>query len=180
MRPIVASSPRAIRLAPRAMPRLGRGTARSKRKRPAVQTRPLRSNFQCTPLALSVEVAVDPGLGIVRVRRVVGAYACGLVINPRLARSQCTGGMVGGVGLALMEQTLLNPRDGRPVNASMADYLVPVNLDVALDVIFVEEMIPTSIRSGLGEIALVGVAPAIANAVHNATGKRVRTLSIRI
>ena len=98
--------------------------------------------------AVFVEVAVDPDLGIVRVRRVVGGYGCGGVINPRLARSQCTGGMVGGVGMALMEQTLLDPRDGRPVNASMADYLVPVNLDVAVSSSFSSrKMIPTSIRS---------------------------------
>jgi xanthine dehydrogenase YagR molybdenum-binding subunit len=134
--------------------------------------------------AVFTEVAVDPDLGIVRVRRAVGAYGCGRVINPRLARSQCTGGMVGGIGMALMEQTLLDPRDGRPVNASMADYLVPVNLDVnELDAIFVEEDDPHVNAlgvKGVGEIALTGIAPAIANAVYHATGKRVRALPIRI
>jgi xanthine dehydrogenase YagR molybdenum-binding subunit len=134
--------------------------------------------------AVFVEVAVDPDLGTVRVRRVVGAYGAGRIINPRLARSQCTGGMVGGIGMALMERTVLDRRDGRPVNASMADYLVPVNLDIAeLDAIFVDENDPhvNSLGAkGLGEIALVGVAPAVANAVFHATGTRVRELPIRI
>jgi xanthine dehydrogenase YagR molybdenum-binding subunit len=134
--------------------------------------------------ALFVEVVADPDLCTVRVRRAVGAYGAGRIINPRLARSQCTGGMVGGIGMALMEQTVLDPRDGRPVNASMADYLVPVNLDVgALDAVFVEEtdayVNPLGVK-GLGEIALVGMAPAIANAVYHATGRRVRDLPIRI
>jgi xanthine dehydrogenase YagR molybdenum-binding subunit len=133
--------------------------------------------------AVFTEVAVDSALGTVRVRRAIGAYGCGRIINPRLAHSQCIGGMVGGIGMALMEQTLLDPRDGRPVNASLADYLVPVNLDVdVLDAIFVEEHDP-HINSlgvkGLAEIALVGIAPAIANAVFHATGKRIRALPIR-
>ena len=134
--------------------------------------------------AVFAEVAVDPDLGMVRVRRALGAYGAGRIINPRLARSQCIGGMVGGIGMALMEQTVLDPRDGRPVNASMADYLVPVNLDIgALEALFVEEedphVNPLGVK-GLGEIALVGMAPAIANAVFHATGRRVRDLPIRI
>jgi len=92
--------------------------------------------------------------------------------------------MVGGIGMALMERTVLDPRDGRPVNAHLADYLVPVNLDVArLEAHFVDEqdrhVNPLGVK-GLGEIALVGMAPAIANAVFHATGKRVRRLPIRI
>jgi xanthine dehydrogenase YagR molybdenum-binding subunit len=134
--------------------------------------------------AVFAEVAVDPDLGMVRVRRAVGAYAAGRIVNPRLAHSQCIGGMVGGIGMALMEQTVLDPRDGRPVNASMADYLVPVNLDIgSIDALFVEEhdphVNPLGVK-GLGEIALVGMAPAIANAVFHATGRRVRDLPIRI
>jgi xanthine dehydrogenase YagR molybdenum-binding subunit len=134
--------------------------------------------------AVFAEVVVDPDLGTVRVRRVVGAYGAGRIINPRLARSQCIGGMVGGIGMALMEHTVLDPRDGRPVNASMADYLVPVNLDIgSLDAVFVDEndphVNPLGVK-GLGEIALVGTAPAIANAVFHATGRRVRELPIRI
>jgi len=134
--------------------------------------------------AVFAEVAVDPDLAIVRVRRVVGAYAAGRIVNPRLATSQCTGGMVGGIGMALMERTVLDPRDGRPVNAHMADYLVPVNLDIgSLEALFVDEADPHVNAlgvKGLGEIALVGTAPAVANAVFHATGKRVRDLPIRI
>jgi Molybdopterin-binding domain of aldehyde dehydrogenase len=81
--------------------------------------------------AIFGEVAVDPDAGTIRVRRAVGVYGIGRVVNPRLALSQCTGGMIGGIGMAVMERTLLDPRDGRPVNAHMADYLVPVNLDAA-------------------------------------------------
>ena len=134
--------------------------------------------------AVFVEVSVDPDLGIVRVRRMVGVYGAGRIVNPRLAASQCIGGMAGGIGMALMEETVLDPRDGRPVNAHMADYLVPVNLDVgSLEAHFVQEddahVNPLGVK-GLGEIALVGAAPAIANAVFHATGTRVRDLPIRI
>jgi xanthine dehydrogenase YagR molybdenum-binding subunit len=134
--------------------------------------------------AVFTEVAVDPDLGMVRVRRAVGAYGAGRIVNPRLAHSQCIGGMVGGIGMALMEQTVLDALDGRLVNPSMADYLVPVNLDIgALEALFVEEhdphVNPLGVK-GLGEVALVGMAPAIANAVFHATGRRVRDLPIRI
>jgi xanthine dehydrogenase YagR molybdenum-binding subunit len=92
--------------------------------------------------------------------------------------------MIGGMGMALMERTVLDARDGRPVNAHMADYLMPVNLDTPqLEALFVDEVDPhvnpLGVK-GLGEIALVGTAPAIANAVFHATGKRVRTLPIKI
>ncbi|TCU12873.1 xanthine dehydrogenase family protein molybdopterin-binding subunit [Rhizobium sullae] len=134
--------------------------------------------------AVFVEVAIDPDVGTIRVRRIFGAYGIGRVVNPLLARSQCTGGMIGGIGMALMERTVLDPRDGRPVNSHMADYLMPVNLDIPkLDALFVDEIDPhvnpLGVK-GLGEIALVGTAPAIANAVFHATGKRVRTLPIQI
>jgi xanthine dehydrogenase YagR molybdenum-binding subunit len=134
--------------------------------------------------AVFAEVAIDPDVCTMRVRRMVGAYDVGRVINPRLARSQCLGGMIGGIGMALMEATALDPRDGRPVNAHMADYLVPVNRDIGeLDVCFVggHDAHANALGvKGVGEIALVGVAPAIANAVFHATGKRVRRLPIRI
>ncbi len=134
--------------------------------------------------AVFAEVAIDPDVGTIHVRRALGVYAAGRIVNPRLAKSQCTGGMVGGIGMALMERTALDARDGRPVNAHMADYLVPVNLDIQqIDALFVEEhdphVNPLGVK-GLGEIALVGMAPAIANAVFHATGKRVRDLPIRI
>jgi xanthine dehydrogenase YagR molybdenum-binding subunit len=134
--------------------------------------------------AVFAEVAVDPDVGTIRVRRAIGAYAAGRIVNPRLAASQCTGGMIGGIGMALMERTALDERDGRPVNAHMADYLMPVNLDTPfIEAHFVPEedphVNPLGVK-GLGEIALVGMAPAIANAVYHATGKRVRNLPIRI
>ena len=134
--------------------------------------------------AVLAEVAVDPDVGTIRVRRIVGAYGIGRVVNPLLASSQCTGGMIGGIGMALMERTVLDPRDGRPVNAHMADYLLPVNLDIPhLEAHFVDEVDPhvnpLGVK-GLGEIALVGTAPTIANAVYHATGKRIRRLPITI
>lgn len=134
--------------------------------------------------AIFTELAIDPDVGTIRVRRAVGAYGIGRVINPRLALSQCIGGMVGGIGMALMERTVLDPRDGRPVNAHMADYLMPVNLDIAdLEAHFVEEddphVNPLGVK-GVAEIPLVGMAPALANAVYHATGKRLRDLPIRI
>ncbi len=134
--------------------------------------------------AVFVEVGVDPDVGIIRVRRALGVYGAGRIVNPHLARSQCTGGMVGGIGMALMERTALDVRDGRPVNAHMADYLLPVNLDIPrLDVEFVDEVDPhvnpLGVK-GLGEIALVGMAPAIGNAIFHATGVRARNLPIRI
>jgi xanthine dehydrogenase YagR molybdenum-binding subunit len=108
----------------------------------------------------------------------------GRIINPGLAISQCKGGMVGGIGMALMERTILDPRDGRAVNAHMADYLVPVNLDIPeLEAYLIEEedshVNPLEVK-GLGELAMIGVAPAIANAIFHATGKRMRELPIRI
>ena len=134
--------------------------------------------------AFFAEVAIDPDLMTVRVRRMLGVYGAGRILNPRLATSQCIGGMIGGISMTLMEGTLLDPRDGRPVNAHMADYLVPVNLDIgALDVHFLEEgdpyVNPLGVK-GLGELVIVGVAPAVANAVSHATGRRVRDLPIRL
>ena len=132
--------------------------------------------------AVFAKVAIDPDVGTIRVRQALGVYAAGRIVNPLLARSQCTGGMIGGIGMALMERTVLDPRDGRPINAHMADYLMPVNLDTPeIDVEFIDEVDPhvnpLGVK-GLGEIALVGMAPAIANAVFHATGKRIRRLPI--
>lgn len=133
--------------------------------------------------AVFVEVAVDPDLGETRVRRIVGAYGAGRVVNPKIARSQCIGGMIGGIGMALLEHSVVDPRNGRVTNANLAEYAVPVHADAppVMDVIFVDEhdphVNPLGVK-GLGEIALVGVAPAIANAIFHATGKRVRELPI--
>jgi xanthine dehydrogenase YagR molybdenum-binding subunit len=132
--------------------------------------------------AVFAEVAVDRDFGLVRVRRLVGAYGAGRIVNPRMARSQVISGMVGGIGMALMEHTITDRHSGRIVNADLANYLAPVNADIAdLDAIFVEEhdpyVNPLGVM-GVGELALVGVAPAIANAVFHATGRRVRDLPI--
>jgi xanthine dehydrogenase YagR molybdenum-binding subunit len=129
-----------------------------------------------------VEVRVDPDLGTVRVARVVSRVAAGRIINPKTAGSQAIGGIVGGLGMALLEETIWDPRNARAVNANLADYHVPVNADVPeMDVQFVEEedrQVNPLGAKGLAELALVGVAPAVANAVYHATGKRVRNLPI--
>ena len=134
--------------------------------------------------AVFAEVAVDESLGTVRIRRVYGVYDAGRVINPKLAHSQAIGGMVGGVGMALLEGTRLDYRDGRVVNANLSDYLVPVNADVPeLDATFLpgEDTIADPIGvKGLGELVIVGVPAAIANAVFNATGRRVTDLPITL
>ena len=125
---------------------------------------------------------MDPDTGEARVRRIVGAYGAGHVVNPRLARSQCIGGFIMGIGQALMERTEVDNRTGRIVNANLAEYLVPVLADTpSIEVIFVPEEDPhigPLGAKGLGEIALCGIGPAIANAVFHATGRRVRDLPI--
>jgi xanthine dehydrogenase YagR molybdenum-binding subunit len=132
--------------------------------------------------AVFAEVGVDESLGTIRVRRVFGCYDAGRIINPKLAHSQAIGAMVMGIGMALLEGTQLDYRDGRIVNANMSDYLVPVNADVpALDADFLpaEDTIADPIGvKGLGELVIVGVPAAIANAVFNATGRRVTDLPI--
>jgi xanthine dehydrogenase YagR molybdenum-binding subunit len=134
--------------------------------------------------AVFAEVAVDEQLGTTRVRRMYAVYDAGRIINPMLAHSQAIGGMVGGMGAALLEATELDHRDGRIVNANMADYLVPVNADVViLDAAFLpgEDIIadPLSVK-GLAELVFVGVPAAIANAVFNATGRRITDLPITL
>lgn len=134
--------------------------------------------------AVFAEVVVDALLASVRIRRIYATYDAGRVINPKLAHSQAIGGMVGGIGMALLEATQLDHRDGRIVNANMSDYLVPVNADIpALDATFLpaEDKIADPIGvKGLGELVIVGVPAAIANAVFNATGKRVTDLPITV
>jgi xanthine dehydrogenase YagR molybdenum-binding subunit len=129
-----------------------------------------------------VEVRIDPDLGTVRVARVVTGVAAGRIINPKTAHSQIIGGIVGGVGMALLEEMIWDERNGRIVNANLADYHVPVNADIPdLDAFFIDEhdshANPLGAK-GLAELALVGVAPAVANAVYHATGKRIRDLPI--
>src|ERR671921_900957 len=133
--------------------------------------------------AVFVEVAVDPDLGETRVRRIVGAYGAGRIVNPKTTRSQCIGGMIGGIGMALTEHAVVDARNGRVANANLAEYAVPVHADSppVTDVIFVEEhdphVNPLGVK-GVGEIALVGVAPAITSAIFHATGKRIRELPV--
>lgn len=134
--------------------------------------------------AVFAEVRVDPSLGTIRIPRIVGAYAAGRVLNPKTARSQLSGGVVWGVGMALLEETMLDPRTGRVVNADLAEYLVPVNADVgAIDILLVDEtdphVNPIGVK-GIGEIGITGVAAAVANAVYHATGVRVRDLPITL
>jgi xanthine dehydrogenase YagR molybdenum-binding subunit len=142
------------------------------------------SHAHNTHSAIFAEVKVDEQLGVIRVTRVVSAVAAGRILNPKTARSQIIGGVVWGIGMALHEETLLDHNFGRIMNANIAEYHVPANADVHdIDVIFVDEpddiVNPLGIK-GLGEIGIVGVAAAIANAVHHATGKRVRDLPITL
>ena len=129
-----------------------------------------------------VEVHVDPDLGTIRVARVVSAVDGGRILNPKTARSQIIGGIAMGIGMALLEETV-SDRTGRLVTTSLADYVVAVNADVRdVDVLFVgqpDSMTPLGTK-GVGELAIVGIAAAIANAVYHATGTRVRSLPISI
>jgi xanthine dehydrogenase YagR molybdenum-binding subunit len=133
-----------------------------------------------THSAIFAEVKVDEQLGVIRVTRVVNAVAAGRILNPKTAGSQIMGGVVWGIGMALHEETLVDDTLGRVINADIAEYHVPTNADVHdIKVIFVDE--PDSIVNplgikGVGEIGIVGVPAAIANAVYHATGKRVRNL----
>jgi xanthine dehydrogenase YagR molybdenum-binding subunit len=134
--------------------------------------------------AVFAEVKVDPDLGQVRATRLVGAFAAGRIINPRLVRSQYFGGMIWGISFALLEEAITDRRSGRIMNADLAEYHVPVNADVpALDAILVPEedayVNPLGIK-GVGEIGITGTVGAIANAVWHATGVRVRRFPIRI
>jgi xanthine dehydrogenase YagR molybdenum-binding subunit len=137
-----------------------------------------------THSAVFAEVKVDEQIGIIRVTRIVSAIAAGRILNTKTATSQIIGGVVWGIGMALHEETLIDHRFGRIMNANIAEYHVPVNADVHdIEVIFVDEpddtVNPLGIK-GLGEIGIVGVAAAIANAVYHATGKRVRDLPITL
>jgi len=137
-----------------------------------------------THSAVFAEVKVDEQLGVIRITRVVSAVAAGRILNTKTASSQIMGGVVWGIGMALHEETLLDHKFGRVMNANIAEYHVPVNADVHdIKVIFVDEaddiVNPLGIK-GVGEIGIVGVAAAIANAVYHATGKRVRNLPITL
>ena len=128
------------------------------------------------------EVAVHKVTGEIRVKRMTGVYAAGRILNHKLATSQCYGGMIFGIGSALMEEVIHDKRDGRLCNHDLAEYHVPVNADVPqLDVILVEEDDPYTNPmhiKGIGETAISGSAAAIANAIYNAVGIRVRDFPI--
>ena len=134
--------------------------------------------------AVFTEVRVDPDLREIRVPRIVGAYGVGHILNAKTARSQLIGGITYGMGMALMEETVVDRRSGRYVNADLAEYHVPVNADVGeIDVIFVDEddphVNPLGVK-GIGEIGTTGVVASIANAIYHATGTRVRDLPITL
>ena len=134
--------------------------------------------------AVFAEVKVDPDLGQIRATRLVGAFAAGRIINPRLVKSQLNGGMIWGVSFTLHERAVMDTRSGRPMNANLAEYHVPVNADVpSLEAILVEEHDPhvnvLGIK-GVGEIGITGTAGAVANAVWHATGVRVREFPITL
>jgi xanthine dehydrogenase YagR molybdenum-binding subunit len=137
-----------------------------------------------THSAVFVEVQVDEDLGSIRVSRVVSAIAAGRVVNPKMARSQILGGVVWGIGMALHEETQTDHNLGRFMNHSLAEYHVPVHADIGdIDVIFVEEednIVNALGSKGVGEIGIVGVAAAVANAIYHATGKRVRDFPITL
>ena len=143
-----------------------------------------RKFSRCAHSAVFVEVEVDEDFGVVKVNRVVSAIAAGRIINPKTARSQILGGMVWGISKALREETIMDHRYGRIMNSSLAEYHIPVNADINdLEVIFVEEedTIVNDLQiKGIGEIGLVGVPPAIANAIFHATGKRIYNLPITL
>jgi xanthine dehydrogenase YagR molybdenum-binding subunit len=134
--------------------------------------------------AVFTEVRVDPDLGTISVPRIVTAHGVGRIVNPKTASSQITGGVVWGVGMALLEETLIDPRSGRYVNADLAEYHVPVNADIGtIETLFADEddrHVSAIGAKGAGEIGITGVAASIANAIYHATGKRVRDLPITL
>jgi xanthine dehydrogenase YagR molybdenum-binding subunit len=142
------------------------------------------SHARSTHSAIFAEVKIDEELGIIRVTRIVSAVAAGRILNLKTAHSQIMGSVVWGIGMALHEETVFDHRFGRIMNANIAEYHVPVNADVHdIRVIFVEEhdeIINPLGMKGVGEIGIVGVAAAIANAVYHATGVRVRDLPITL
>lgn len=133
--------------------------------------------------AIFCELRVSDVTGEIRVDRLLGSFDCGTILNPKTAASQFRGGMIMGLGLALTEETLFDERSGRIMNATLADYHIPSHLDVpAIEVMWTgipDPRSPLGAR-GIGEIGITGVAAAVANAVFNATGKRIRDLPITL
>jgi xanthine dehydrogenase YagR molybdenum-binding subunit len=133
--------------------------------------------------AIFCEVRVNTVTAETRVSRILGSFDCGRILNPKTARSQFRGGIIMGLGMALMEETQFDERNGRIMNPSLAEYHVPTHLDVPeIDVIWTDIADPHTPMGahGIGEIGITGVAAAVANAIYNATGKRVRDLPITL
>ncbi|WP_298091753.1 xanthine dehydrogenase family protein molybdopterin-binding subunit [uncultured Sphingomonas sp.] len=133
--------------------------------------------------ALFCEVRVNAVTGETRVSRFLGSFDCGRILNPKTARSQFRGGIIMGLGMALMEETQFDERNGRIMNPSLAEYHLPVHLDVPeVDVIWTDIPDPHAPMGahGIGEIGITGVAAAVANAIYDATGTRVRDLPITL
>ncbi|GAB2775112.1 xanthine dehydrogenase family protein molybdopterin-binding subunit [Amycolatopsis magusensis] len=129
------------------------------------------------------EVRVDPDTGETRISRWTAVFDVGRIINAKTATSQLKGGIVMGIGMALSEETLVDPRSGRIMNPSLSEYHVPVHADIPpIDVHYLDEPDPTMPLGlvGIGEVSITGVAGAVANAVFHATGKRVRDLPITL
>jgi len=143
-----------------------------------------KSHARNTHSAVFAEVKVDEQLGVIRVTRLISAIAAGRILNTKTGRSQIMGGVVWGIGMALHEETLMDHRFGRIMNPNIAEYHIPVNADVQnTNVIFVEERDERINKlgvKGIGEIGIVGVPAAIANAVYHATGRRVRRFPITL
>ncbi len=133
--------------------------------------------------AIFCEMRVNAVTGEARVGRILGSFDCGRILNAKTARSQFRGGIIMGLGMALMEETQFDERNGRIMNPSLAEYHVPAHLDVPdIDVIWTDIADPHTPMGahGVGEIGITGVAAAVANAVYNATGKRIRDLPITL
>lgn len=155
------------------------GTAKASRDPEAAEAHAMFSHG-----AVFAEVKVDPDLGQIRVTRLVGAFAAGRIINPRLVESQYFGGMIWGVSFALHEEAIIDRRTGRIMNADLAEYHVPINADIpSLEAILIPENDPfvNAIGvKGVGEIGITGTVGAIANAIWHATGVRVRKFPVRL
>lgn len=133
--------------------------------------------------AMFAEVRVNAITGGTRVSRFLGSFDCGRILNPKTARSQFREGIIMGIGLALMEETQFDERNGRIMNPSLAEYHVPVHMDVPeIDVIWTDIPDPHAAAGarGIGEIGITGTGAAIANAIYNACGKRVRELPVTL
>ena len=135
----------------------------------------------CTPGQICS--AINALTGEIRIDRFLGSFDCGRILNPKTAASQFRGGIIMGLGLALMEETLFDERNGRIMNPSLAEYHVPVHLDVPeIEVMWTDIPDPHTPMGarGIGEIGITGTGAAVANAVFNATGKRIRDLPITL